>query len=108
MELERILADLVEKLESVRTYPNTQEVSSPEGDAPDLLRELDRLEALLEDSDSEAGDLVAELRSKVANTEFAESMRAIADRIDDFDFDEALELLNPLRVMMRSRGSQSQ
>jgi HPt (histidine-containing phosphotransfer) domain-containing protein len=108
VELERILGDLVEKLASLTTDPDTPGVAPPKGDAPDLLPELDRLEALLEDSDGEAGDLVSDLQAPMTYTEYAEPMRAIADRIDNFEFDEALELLNPLRAAMRSRGSQSQ
>ncbi len=106
-ELARILGELVASLISLTAARNTSGGAPGKGSACDLLPALDRLEALLEDSDGEAGDLIAELQSQVANTEFAESMRAIADRIDDFDFDEALELLNLLKVAMRSRRSQS-
>ena len=69
--------------------------------------QLDRLQALLEDYDGGAVDLVSEIESQAAHTEFARPLRKIAESIDDFEFDEALERLNPLREMMRSRTSGS-
>jgi len=95
--LERILGELVESLTSLTAAPDTAGAAPPQGEAADLLPELDRLRALLEDSDGEAGDLVAELESQVAHTEFAQPMRAIGERVDDFEYDEALEFLNALR-----------
>ena len=47
------------------------------------------------------------LESQAAHTEFAQPIRAIGERIDDFDFDQALELLNALRELMKSRTSDS-
>ena len=72
------------------------------GSIADLLQGLDRLQTLLEDYDGEAGDLIVELESRVAGTEFAQSVRMIAERIDDFEFDEALVRLNGLREAMNS------
>ena len=57
----------------------------------------------MEESDGEAGDLVAELELQVVNTELAKPVRAIGECVDDFEFEEALERLNALRDTMRSR-----
>ena len=82
-------------------------MAPPQGKAPDLLPGLDRLQALLEDYDGEAGDLVSELESQVAHTELAQPMRAIGERIDDFEFEEALERLNALREVMSASTTDS-
>jgi CheY-like chemotaxis protein len=105
--LERILSELVESLTSHTAAPDTAGPPPPGGKAPDLLPALDRIRTLLEDSDGEAGDLFAELESQVANTELGEPMRAIGERLDDFEFDEALELLNALTEAMGASPADS-
>ena len=40
---------------------------------------------------------MAEIESQVASTEFARAIRELAERVDDFEYDEALELLNALK-----------
>lgn len=54
---------------------------------------LDKLKSLLEDSDSDAADLLGELLDKVSGTPLARSLKPVADAINDYDFDEALEKL---------------
>ena len=55
----------------------------------------------LEDYDSEAADVIAEVEPLAAHTDFAQIVRAIGERIDQFEFDEALEQLNALQEAMR-------
>jgi CheY-like chemotaxis protein len=108
-ELERILGELVAGLTSLTIAADTVESLPPNGETPDLLPALDRLQTLLEESDGEASDLISEIESQGANTAFARAIREIGDRIDDFEFDEALELLNALREAMNAAttGSES-
>ena len=104
-ELGRILGELIESLASLTVNQDTAGETPSTVEVSDLLPKLDRLQALLEDYDAKAINLVSELESQVAHTEFAQLIRAIGERIDDFDFDEALERLNALRELMRSPTS---
>ena len=106
-KLDGVLGKLVECLAPLTTAPDTAAVAPVKGEGPNLAPQLDRLQALLEDYDSEAGDLVTELDSQAASTEFARPLREIAERIDDFEFDEALALLNVLREGMGPRTTDS-
>jgi two-component system sensor histidine kinase/response regulator len=54
---------------------------------------LDKLKGLLEDSDSEAGDLLGDLMDKLGNSPLARSLKPVAAAIEGFDFDAALEKL---------------
>jgi HPt (histidine-containing phosphotransfer) domain-containing protein len=107
-ELERTLVELVGSLTFLMAdVPSATRAASPGGQAPNLLPALDRLQVLLEESDSEAGDLVEEIEAQVTDTEFAQPMRAIGERIDDFEFEEALERLNALREVMSASTTDS-
>ena len=70
------------------------------GGTPDLLPQLERLQALLEAYDGDAVGLAAEIESQAAHTDFAQAIREIGERIDEFEFDEALERVNALREVM--------
>jgi len=54
---------------------------------------LDKLKHLLEESDSEAGDLLSDLLDKLKGTPLATKLKPVAVAIESFDFDEALERL---------------
>jgi len=54
---------------------------------------FDKLKGLLEDSDSEAGDLLDELLDKLGNAPLARQLKPVAAAIEGFDFDAALEKL---------------
>jgi HPt (histidine-containing phosphotransfer) domain-containing protein len=98
--LEGILGELVDSLESLTSVSDATGEAFRKASVPDLLPLLDRLQALLEDSDSEAGDLVSEVVAQLAHTEFAQPIEAIGKQVDDFEFDHALERLNALRAVM--------
>lgn len=57
---------------------------------------LAKLKHLLEESDSEAGDLVDELLDQVAGTTLARALKPVATAINDFDFDTALDKLKEI------------
>ncbi|MOA66712.1 hypothetical protein D3C78_1935630 [compost metagenome] len=60
---------------------------------PDLQQRLTRLCRLLADSDSEAVDLLLELRSLALAPALAERLARVAQQVDRYDFDAALVLL---------------
>ena len=97
-KLEDILGELIVGLASLSTTPDTAEAATTKVSVPELLPEFDRLQALLEEYDGAAVGLVEEIRSQMAHTEFIQPVRVIGEHIDNFEFDEALELLNALRA----------
>jgi HPt (histidine-containing phosphotransfer) domain-containing protein len=101
--LERILGELVASLTSLVAFPDKVSVAPSNLDPSTLLPQLNRLQALLEDFDTEAGDLVSEIEAQTDDTQFAQTVREIGKRVDDFEFDEALALLNTLTEGMRPR-----
>jgi len=108
-ELEKILGELVAgvlaQVPDSDGATETAEVDVADGRSLDLSPALDRLQVLLQDYDGEAGDLVAELQSQTVHTALARPMRAIAGCVDNFEFDEALELLSALRAIISTRSS---
>jgi PAS domain S-box-containing protein len=106
-ELERVLGELLDGLISLIAVSDSGGKAPIAAESPDLMPQLDRLHGLLAAYDGEAGDLVSEIESQAANTEFAQPIREISERIADFDFDEADQLLNALRDRTKSRVSES-
>ncbi len=99
--LERTLEDLLESLTSLAASPDEVSVTPSNSDPSTLLPQLNRLQALLEDFDSEAGDLVSEIKAQTAHTPYAQPLREIETFVDDFEFDEALALLTALTEGMK-------
>jgi CheY-like chemotaxis protein len=97
VELERILGTLRASVTTITAIPTAIEPTNPIVSGSDLLPVLDRLQVLLEESDCDAGELVTELLSGAAQTEFARSIREIEACIDDFEHEKALEHLNALK-----------
>jgi HPt (histidine-containing phosphotransfer) domain-containing protein len=64
----------------------------------ELKATLDKLKALLEESDSEAGDVLAALLEKLGNAPLASALKPVAAAIEGFDFDAALEKLNAIAL----------
>ena len=60
---------------------------------------LAKLKGLLEDSDSEAGDLLSELLDKLGNSTLATQLKPVATAIEGFDFDEALDQLKSITAL---------
>ena len=104
-EIDGLLATVLAELEPV--IAGLQQVGAGESAAAnaapaipkeELQAALDRLAALLEDNDSAAGDLLGELLDKIEGTPQARALKPVADAINDYDFDEALEKLKTVKV----------
>jgi len=91
--LTTLLADLAAV--SVSTGPTGDGAASL---APaDLNPLLDRLQMLLEEDDTDAIDLAAQIESQLTEPDFSHEMRAINQSIGNFEFDDALVQLLVLR-----------
>jgi PAS domain S-box-containing protein len=73
------------------------DVAAPALPNEELQAALDKLATLLEDNDSAAGDLLGELLVKINGTPEARSLKPVADAINGYDFDEALEKLKMVK-----------
>ena len=97
--LKQALAELAPVIEALATVGagDTAAPASPAKSSAmpevELTRALDKLKALLEDSDSEAGDLLNDLLDKLAGTPMASVLKPVATAIEGFDFDAALDQL---------------
>ena len=105
-DLDTVLAKLVDGLQQLRSEnvsaPTPTQRPASELRSAELLSKLERLQSMLEDYDGEAGELVAEIALMTAQTPYAQSMLKIGACADDYDFDEALELLMTLREELRA------
>lgn len=59
--------------------------------------DLDRLEALLRDSDVEASDLLEEVMEQATGTALGFALKRVAKAVEEFDFDAALAALQQAR-----------
>ena len=64
---------------------------------PALTAGLDRLEALLQESDAEAMDVLEELQDQTRGTHLADGLTRVAQAVEAFDFDAALVALQKAR-----------
>ncbi|NMG77639.1 Hpt domain-containing protein, partial [Aromatoleum diolicum] len=100
--LERTLAELAPVIEGLQQLGTPETAPPPAGEilatigAANLQQDLERLRALLEDSDPEAADAVAALTQRTAGTSLAPMLKKVAANIADYDFDKALESLAAL------------
>ncbi|MBF0470335.1 MAG: response regulator [Gammaproteobacteria bacterium] len=60
-------------------------------DQTELAERLERVKELLEDGDSDAADLLAELTPLVQDQAIAKSLAAVSHAVADYDFDAAIE-----------------
>lgn len=104
--LKKALAELAPVIDGLQKVPSgtqsagagdtTAQANSPKSPGlseAQLTQALDKLKGLLEDSDSEAGDLLSDLLDKIAGTPMASVLKPVAAAIEGFDFDDALEKL---------------
>jgi HPt (histidine-containing phosphotransfer) domain-containing protein len=99
--LATVLAELepvVAGLQQVGAGEAASANSAPAIPKEELQVELDKLATLLEDNDSAAGDLLGELLDRIAGTSQARALKPVADAINGYDFDEALEKLKAIAV----------
>jgi CheY-like chemotaxis protein len=67
--------------------------AAPAIDEAALQRSLKTLLSLVEDSDSEAGDLLGDLMTKLAGSPMLAKLKPVASALEDYDFDAALDAL---------------
>jgi CheY-like chemotaxis protein len=93
-ELEPVMAGL----QQVGTGETAAANAAPAMSTEELQASLDKLAVLLEDNDSAAGDLLSDLLDKIEGTPQARTLKPVADAINGYDFDEALEKLKTVKV----------
>ena len=101
-QLEQTLNALIDSLASLASPATQPAAVQPPATATDeaLIEMLDRLQALLEDSDAEAGELMPRIEAQCGDEDSRRQVQALSVYIDDFEFDEALALLDELRAMV--------
>jgi CheY-like chemotaxis protein len=87
-ELEPVIAGL-QQVGAAQAAPQAK----PAIDDAELQRSLKTLLALVEDSDSEAGDLLGDLLTKLAGSPMLDKLKPVAGALEDYDFDAALDAL---------------
>jgi two-component system sensor histidine kinase/response regulator len=96
-----VLLPVIEGLKILKVEKSSNEESSAETMQPldmDIARPLlDALQALLEDSDSEAADIFTELSGIPGIGRYRAKLDMMAELIEGYEFDEALEPLEELR-----------
>ena len=94
-ELEPVIAGL----RQIGVGVETSEPTAAPAMLPEELRvTVDKLRTLLENSDAGAGDLLDELLDRSAGTPLAKLLKPVADAVDDYDFDAALERLKKVET----------
>jgi PAS domain S-box-containing protein len=101
--LEQELGALIDGLSSAELVNESHGEDKPRPATADLTPMLDRLQALLQENDAEAADLATQIESHLRDGEPRHRMRPIIARIDDFEFDAALDLLTELRTALGGR-----
>jgi len=104
-EIEVLLAKALKELTAI--MPGLENVgagtTAPAGNKEPAIPEAElkaifaKLKGLLEDSDSEAGDVLNELLEKLEGSPLASQLKPVATAVEGFDFDAALETLAALR-----------
>ena len=108
--LEELLHSITVELEPLLHAIDALSDSSPEAQSPpthapvdwaQLEPHLQQLQALLEDSDTEASECLEAIAPLLTGTPHAESLRAIETRLAKYDFDGALEKLSLLKQALQ-------
>jgi len=104
-EIDALLAKALAELETVMSglrlvgagAAASAAAAAPAMPEAELNEQLDRLKLLLEESDSEADDVLGQLLDKLEGSPLARALQPVAAAIGDFDFDTALERLEKVR-----------
>jgi PAS domain S-box-containing protein len=92
------LTPVVVGLENVRPGATASEETGEAAD-PEQIRELlGKLKELMEDSDSEAADVLERLTPLVKGTPVAAQINKVANAVAEYDFDKALEVLDGTKL----------
>jgi HPt (histidine-containing phosphotransfer) domain-containing protein len=95
-QLAKTLAELepvISGLQQVGGGEPTKANAVPTIPGEEIQAALDKLAALLADNDSAAGDLLGELLDRFEGSPQSRALKPVADAIESYDFDEALEKL---------------
>ena len=105
-EIQQLLDDVMAALEPVITglasigessHPPAEKASSSVNITLETLQpQLEELRRLLEDSDTEASDVVEAILEKIKGSDMERLLRRVGDEIAGYDFDAALDALNAL------------
>jgi len=105
--LQATLSELGPVVDGLQRIPDGSQRAGAEGAAGEVLvgnadpakvkALLDKLKSKLEDSDSEAGDVLEELQALVRGTSMANQLKRVARAVADYDFDAALEGIQKLQ-----------
>ena len=82
----------ISQIEQAKEATTTAKTAPPD----QVHQRVEKLKLLLADSDTSALDLLSELETMVATSPAAAQLRAVIGKVELFDFDEALELLNAI------------
>jgi len=97
------LTALAPVLKGLRDYQNSLAAAMSPADKVELDRErfvslMEDLKALLKDDDTDAGDVVDKLMELPGTGEFSVVLKDLAEAIDDYDFEQALEEMEKLEL----------
>jgi polar amino acid transport system substrate-binding protein len=101
-ELAQTLNALIEGMPRSQRPETSEHAATTVISTTELEPLLERLQALLEDSDAEAMDVVEEITSRIEDGSSRACIKEIGRHIDDFEFDEALGLLRDFRAALES------
>jgi hypothetical protein len=104
--IDALLADVLAELEpviAVLQQITTGEVAAAPSTLPSISNaeiesELEKLQAFLEEGDTEANDLLDGLLEKLTGSDMARRLKTIAGPLNEYDFDAALKKLAEARA----------
>jgi two-component system, sensor histidine kinase and response regulator len=107
--LARVTESLAPALAAIDRLPREDAEESASTAAPvgfdEVLPTLLQLRKLIEESDSEAGDLAMQLSVQLRGTPVETQMKQLSAALDAFDFDQALERIEPLIAAVKSSSA---
>ncbi len=109
--LESLLSDiefhLAQILPGISVLDEAEEENSPSDDEIDvetITPLLLKLKRLLEEDDGEASEVLYELETKLKGTAILSQVKQLTKTVDQFDYDEALDLLEALIITVNDAG----
>jgi signal transduction histidine kinase/DNA-binding response OmpR family regulator/HPt (histidine-containing phosphotransfer) domain-containing protein len=95
---ERLLRQVVEAIATLEPAPETPPAEAAVLDWTALAPLIERLRALLQEDDMDAVAVVAELGTRVQGTPLAQPVQDIKDALGQYEYAEALDLLEKLKI----------
>jgi len=88
------LSIVIASLTGCEALTDIQQDSNQELNSEHLKELLERLRVLLEDDDTDAADVIEEISDIASISTFKQYLEQLADAIDEYDFEQALDVLN--------------